>query len=59
MSEKPSASEESAQRLLGGRAWEDYCDVLKLAGAPLSALATNQLRWTARRVVPLPHAPDA
>jgi Protein of unknown function (DUF1214) len=32
MSEKPSASEESAQRLLSGRAWEDYCDVLKLAG---------------------------
>ena len=32
MSEKPSASEESAQRLLVGRAWEDYCDVLKLAG---------------------------
>jgi hypothetical protein len=32
MSEKPSAREESAQRLLSGRAWEDYCDVLKLAG---------------------------
>lgn len=32
MSEKPFADELSAQRALSGRAWEDYCDVLRVAG---------------------------
>lgn len=32
MSEKPLRNEQSAQRLLSGQAWEDYCDVLRLAG---------------------------
>ena len=33
MSEKPSASEESAQRLLGGRAWEDLLRRSEAGGA--------------------------
>jgi hypothetical protein len=32
MSEASQADQLSAQRLLSGRAWEDYCDVLRLAG---------------------------
>jgi hypothetical protein len=32
MSDKSAVREQSAQRLLSGRAWEDYCDVLRLAG---------------------------
>ena len=32
MSDESYANEESAQRLLSGRAWEDYCEVLKVAG---------------------------
>jgi len=32
MSDESSTNEQSAQRLLSGRAWEDYCEVLKLAG---------------------------
>jgi hypothetical protein len=39
MSEKSSTSEPSAQRLLSGRAWEDYCDVLKFAGRALERFA--------------------
>ena len=32
MNGKPLTSEQAAQRLLSGRAWEDYCDVLRIAG---------------------------
>jgi len=32
MSEDASADHLSAQRLLSGRAWEDYCEVLRIAG---------------------------
>ena len=32
MSEKTSGEDSGAQRLLSGRAWEDYCEVLKTAG---------------------------
>jgi Protein of unknown function (DUF1214) len=32
MSDEPAVRDLSAQRLLSGRAWEDYCDVLRLAG---------------------------
>src|SRR5579862_5497156 len=32
MNAKPKPEELAAQRLLSGRAWEDYCDVLRLAG---------------------------
>ena len=32
MSDKSAIKEPSAQRLLSGRAWEDYCDVLRVAG---------------------------
>ena len=32
MSDESYTNEQSAQRLLSGRAWEDYCEVLKLAG---------------------------
>lgn len=32
MNEPPAENPQSAQRLLTGRAWEDYCEVLRLAG---------------------------
>ena len=32
MSDEPFASERSAERLLSGEAWEDFCDVLRVAG---------------------------
>ncbi|HEY1492006.1 MAG TPA: hypothetical protein VGF35_05225, partial [Steroidobacteraceae bacterium] len=32
MSDSSGTEEQSAQRLLSGQAWEDYCDVLRLAG---------------------------
>jgi hypothetical protein len=35
MSEKPFANEQSAQRVLSGQAWEDFCDVLRVAGRAL------------------------
>jgi len=41
MSEPPFESEQSAQRLLSGRAWEDYCDVLRLAGRALERFGSE------------------
>jgi hypothetical protein len=35
MNAKPMEEQQAAQRLLSGRAWEDYCDVLRLAGRAL------------------------
>ncbi|MBS0378884.1 MAG: DUF1214 domain-containing protein [Proteobacteria bacterium] len=39
MSEQSGSDELSAQRLLSGRAWDDYCEVLKLAGRAIERFA--------------------
>ncbi|HUA90065.1 MAG TPA: hypothetical protein VL994_11560 [Steroidobacteraceae bacterium] len=41
MSEKTSGDELSAQRLLSGRAWEDYCEVLKIAGRAIERFGSE------------------
>ena len=41
MNEEPTESEASAARLLAGRAWEDYCDVLKLAGRAIDRFGSE------------------
>jgi hypothetical protein len=41
MKEEPSAGETSAARLLAGRAWEDYCEVLKLAGRAIERFGSE------------------
>jgi hypothetical protein len=41
MTEKPFAKEQSARRLLSGEAWEDYCDVLRLAGRAIERFGSE------------------
>jgi uncharacterized protein DUF1214 len=41
MTAKPSSQEQAAQRLLSGRAWEDYCEVLRLAGRAIERFGTE------------------
>ncbi len=41
MSDEPFANELSAQRLLSGQAWEDFCDVLRLAGRAIERFGTE------------------
>ena len=41
MSDEPFANEQSAQRLLSGQAWEDFCDVLRLAGRGIERFGTE------------------
>jgi hypothetical protein len=41
MTEKPFANEQSARRLLSGEAWEDYCDVLRVAGRAIERFGSE------------------
>jgi hypothetical protein len=41
MNEESPESEASAARLLAGRAWEDYCEVLKLAGRAIERFGSE------------------
>ena len=41
MSDERFAEEQSAQRLLSGQAWEDFCDVLRLAGRAIERFGTE------------------
>jgi hypothetical protein len=41
MTQQPFANEQSARRLLSGDAWEDYCDVLRLAGRAIERFGSE------------------
>ena len=41
MTQQPFANEQSARRLLSGDAWEDYCDVLRLAGRTIERFGSE------------------
>jgi len=41
MNDRPPTDEEAARRLLSGRAWEDFCEVLRSAGRAIERFGTE------------------